>query len=199
MHTTPARHHLLRTEGGDSSGSALSDPGPGHPAQDRQGGAEQDQQQQLAQSHLPEHGRPQCHRQTTHRPRLTDSCNQLIISRKVDSIRRAMQAMAWGTPRSTNCQRRPAVLRGMRQQLRFISGVPAGAGNLEVVGVRGFEPPTPASRTQYSTRLSYTPNFKSDAEIFDRTGGPARLSIPTGPSPPSWRSWSFSDRRNGIS
>ena len=27
-----------------------------------------------------------------------------------------------------------------------------------VVGVRGFEPPTPASRTQYSTRLSYTPN-----------------------------------------
>ncbi len=28
-----------------------------------------------------------------------------------------------------------------------------------VVGVRGFEPPTPASRTQYSTRLSYTPNL----------------------------------------
>ena len=27
----------------------------------------------------------------------------------------------------------------------------------KVVGVRGFEPPTPASRTQYSTRLSYTP------------------------------------------
>ena len=26
-----------------------------------------------------------------------------------------------------------------------------------LVGVRGFEPPTPASRTQYSTRLSYTP------------------------------------------
>ena len=25
-----------------------------------------------------------------------------------------------------------------------------------MVGVRGFEPPTPASRTQYSTRLSYT-------------------------------------------
>ena len=29
----------------------------------------------------------------------------------------------------------------------------------EVVGVRGFEPPTPASRTQYSTRLSYTPKI----------------------------------------
>ena len=28
-----------------------------------------------------------------------------------------------------------------------------------LVGVRGFEPPTPASRTQYSTRLSYTPNM----------------------------------------
>ena len=29
--------------------------------------------------------------------------------------------------------------------------------NKPMVGVRGFEPPTPASRTQYSTRLSYTP------------------------------------------
>ncbi len=28
---------------------------------------------------------------------------------------------------------------------------------LRLVGVRGFEPPTPASRTQCSTRLSYTP------------------------------------------
>src|SRR6266853_6508112 len=27
-----------------------------------------------------------------------------------------------------------------------------------LVGVTGFEPATPASRTQYSTRLSYTPN-----------------------------------------
>ena len=26
-----------------------------------------------------------------------------------------------------------------------------------LVGVRGFEPPTPASRRQCSTRLSYTP------------------------------------------
>jgi hypothetical protein len=26
-----------------------------------------------------------------------------------------------------------------------------------LVGVRGFEPPAPASRTQCSTRLSYTP------------------------------------------
>ena len=29
---------------------------------------------------------------------------------------------------------------------------------MRMVGVRGFEPPTPASRTQYSTRLSYTPD-----------------------------------------
>ena len=28
---------------------------------------------------------------------------------------------------------------------------------LELVGVRGFEPPAPASRRQCSTRLSYTP------------------------------------------
>ena len=28
-----------------------------------------------------------------------------------------------------------------------------------MVGVRGFEPPTPASRTQYSTKLSYTPTL----------------------------------------
>ena len=28
----------------------------------------------------------------------------------------------------------------------------------KMVGVTGFEPATPASRTQYSTRLSYTPN-----------------------------------------
>ena len=33
-----------------------------------------------------------------------------------------------------------------------------------MVGVRGFEPPTPASRTQYSTRLSYTPN-----QLFSNT------------------------------
>src|SRR5512135_202123 len=31
------------------------------------------------------------------------------------------------------------------------------AAAIELVGVRGFEPPTPASRTQYATRLSYTP------------------------------------------
>lgn len=31
-----------------------------------------------------------------------------------------------------------------------------------MVGVRGFEPPTPASRTQYSTRLSYTPKPSLD-------------------------------------
>jgi hypothetical protein len=34
----------------------------------------------------------------------------------------------------------------------------------KVVGVRGFEPPTPASRTQYSTRLSYTPRQMADSD-----------------------------------
>ena len=32
-----------------------------------------------------------------------------------------------------------------------------GFSSIHVVGARGFEPPTPASRTQYSTRLSYAP------------------------------------------
>ena len=40
-----------------------------------------------------------------------------------------------------------------------------------VVGVRGFEPPTPASRTQYSTRLSYTPTVISSVIAADRKGG----------------------------
>ena len=36
-----------------------------------------------------------------------------------------------------------------------------------MVGVRGFEPPTPASRTQYSTRLSYTPRQMENASAID--------------------------------
>ena len=35
--------------------------------------------------------------------------------------------------------------------------------NVYVVGARGFEPPTPASRTQYSTRLSYAPTESTTA------------------------------------
>lgn len=35
-------------------------------------------------------------------------------------------------------------------------------GRLDLVGVRGFEPPTPASRRQCSTRLSYTPTVARD-------------------------------------
>src|SRR5258706_8448666 len=42
----------------------------------------------------------------------------------------------------------------------------------ELVGVRGFEPPTPASRTQYSTRLSYTPTVS-----FSNCGSPQRSPI----------------------
>jgi hypothetical protein len=47
-----------------------------------------------------------------------------------------------------------------------------------MVGVRGFEPPAPASRTQCSTRLSYTP--AKAAHIAPAIlGGKARLQ-PTG-------------------
>ncbi len=37
-----------------------------------------------------------------------------------------------------------------------------------MVGVRGFEPPTPASQTQYSTRLSYTPKKITDTTVNQR-------------------------------
>src|SRR5438552_12931654 len=47
--------------------------------------------------------------------------------------------------------------RGLRRTHYTGAGREDGrAGKL--VGVTGFEPATPASRTQYSTRLSYTPN-----------------------------------------
>src|SRR3972149_7562375 len=57
----------------------------------------------------------------------------------------------------------------------------AGAGRDSapgwLVGVTGFEPATPASRTQYSTRLSYTPiQFGIIA-----AGGSASGEIPAGP------------------
>ena len=35
--------------------------------------------------------------------------------------------------------------------------IPFKSWSVFLVGARGFEPPTPASRTQYSTRLSYAP------------------------------------------
>ena len=43
--------------------------------------------------------------------------------------------------------RTPSNVSGQRERWRFDN----------LVGVRGFEPPAPASRTQCSTRLSYTP------------------------------------------
>src|SRR5690348_8794276 len=43
-----------------------------------------------------------------------------------------------------------------------------------LVGVRGFEPPAPASRTQCSTRLSYTP-AKAAHIALGTIGGKARL------------------------
>jgi hypothetical protein len=35
----------------------------------------------------------------------------------------------------------------------------SGTRSDTLVGVKGFEPSTPASRKQCSTKLSYTPNF----------------------------------------
>ena len=51
-----------------------------------------------------------------------------------------------------------------------IGCLPPG-GTIELVGVRGFEPPAPASRTQCSTRLSYTPADPRPTEADARGGG----------------------------
>jgi hypothetical protein len=47
--------------------------------------------------------------------------------------------------------------------LRGVAAVSFSLGNLgkEMVGVAGFEPATPASRTQCSTRLSHTPTWRA--------------------------------------
>src|SRR5690242_7364718 len=55
------------------------------------------------------------------------------------------------------------------------SAAPASACTSGIlVGVRGFEPPAPASRTQCSTRLSYTP-AKAAHIALGTIGGKARL------------------------
>jgi hypothetical protein len=45
-----------------------------------------------------------------------------------------------------------------------------GLEKFDLVGVRGFEPPTPASRTQYSTRLSYTPTYADTLPLLAESG-----------------------------
>src|SRR5882672_2966725 len=57
-----------------------------------------------------------------------------------------------GVPDKYRCLRRKSIIPGDRKRT-----APSLQQN-ELVGVTGFEPATPASRTQYSTRLSYTPN-----------------------------------------
>ena len=42
--------------------------------------------------------------------------------------------------------------------------------SLKMVGERGFEPPASASRTQHSTRLSYTPFKHADPLALMATG-----------------------------
>ena len=50
----------------------------------------------------------------------------------------------------------------------------------EMVGVRGFEPPTPASRTQYSTGLSYTPTVD---KLYKKLREPRAVSVTIAWSP----------------
>ena len=69
--------------------------------------------------------------------------------------RRAELAESDRTPVS-GC--RGARARATPRRIRQIGSVDHPAKKQKrMVGVRGFEPPTPASRTQYSTRLSYAP------------------------------------------
>src|ERR1700722_13916374 len=55
-----------------------------------------------------------------------------------------------------------------------VSRLTALARKLGLVGVRGFEPPAPASRTQCSTRLSYTP---AKAAHIALCAGPGKASL----------------------
>src|SRR5438128_4548056 len=58
--------------------------------------------------------------------------------------------------------------------------LPAFEIRREMVGVRGFEPPTPASRTQYSTRLSYTPTYDWRTTEKDANSSKDRLNSDCG-------------------
>ena len=66
-------------------------------------------------------------------------------------------------------------------------------GRLDLlVGVRGFEPPTPASRRQCSTRLSYTPTVARDLYPVDLMRKRdsvcflSELTLPFGPAGIDW-------------
>src|SRR5690606_12502094 len=59
---------------------------------------------------------------------------------------------------------------------RFFQPCRAGLQPKCVVGARGFEPPTPASRTQYSTRVSYAPT-NARVAVFSGLGKPRKSII----------------------
>jgi hypothetical protein len=44
------------------------------------------------------------------------------------------------------------------------AGIGSGSSKLCVVGARGFEPPTPASRTQCATGLRYAPTLSAEPQ-----------------------------------
>ena len=59
-----------------------------------------------------------------------------------------------------------------------------------MVGVRGFEPPTPASRTQCSTRLSHTPTVGAGLAASPRSEDAAyshEIPTPQAPISPFFR------------
>ena len=66
--------------------------------------------------------------------------------------RSAMGALSWGSPASGGCQR--------IEDQRHLP--------IQMVGARGFEPPTPWSRTRCSTRLSHAPSLNQRQAAGER-------------------------------
>ena len=76
----------------------------------------------------------------------------------------------------------------MNSWLFLTSKLTVGVLVVSMVGVRGFEPPAPASRRQCSTRLSYTPTMRLNdrpplslfSRFFSRFGIPRTLPTSIG-------------------
>src|SRR6185436_4859669 len=62
----------------------------------------------------------------------------------------------------------PGRIRTCDPQLRRLLLYPSelrGQGGAEMVGARGFEPPTPCSQSRCATRLRYTPTRASEQDL----------------------------------
>ena len=84
----------------------------------------------------------------------SESADPAILARKrVQALPRQGDSAAWTAFAGRGGRQRQA---GARSPSRTSAWIGLRCF-VRLVGARGFEPPTPASRTQYSTRLSYAP------------------------------------------